>query len=73
MNVLSIPFNLRFESLIARLNEHKLLFAIELRAGKHESLNIFVENVIEDLRKRRGMNAIVSVQRTITPDSVSVC
>ncbi|OWY51406.1 hypothetical protein AALT_g4692 [Alternaria alternata] len=52
MNVLSIPFNLRFESLIARLNEHKLLFAIELRAGKHESLNIFVENVIEDLRKR---------------------
>ena len=52
MDVLSIPFNLRFESLIARLHEHKLLFAIELRAGKHGSLNIFIDNVVEDLRKR---------------------
>lgn len=52
MDVLSIPFNLRFESLIARLHEHKLLFAIELRAGKHGSLNMFIDNVVEDLRKR---------------------
>jgi hypothetical protein len=55
MGVLSIPFHLRFESLIARLSEHKLLFAMKLRAGKYESLFTFTDNVIADLRKREEL------------------
>lgn len=45
-------FDLRFDDCLKRLSEHKGLFDIELRAGRHASLESFVGKVIEDLRER---------------------
>jgi hypothetical protein len=49
---LSTPFSLRFDSLLERLSEHKGLFDVDLRAGRHASLEAFIKKVTRDLADR---------------------
>ena len=51
-DLLSTPFGVRFDGLLERLSEHKGLFDIELRAGRHTSLKDFITKVTQDLRDR---------------------
>jgi len=51
-DLLSTSLDVRFDGLLERLSEHKRLFDIDLRAGRHISLTDFVEKVIQDLRDR---------------------
>ena len=51
-DLLSTPFDVRFDGLLERLSEHQGLFDIELRAGRHNSLKIFIEKVSQDLEDR---------------------
>jgi hypothetical protein len=51
-DLLSIPFAVCFDGLLERLSEHKGLFDIDLRAGKHTSLKDFIEKVTQDLGDR---------------------
>lgn len=51
-DLLSTPFSVRFESLLKRLSEHKRLFDIELRAGRHTALEDFISKVVQDLEER---------------------
>jgi hypothetical protein len=51
-DLLSTPFGVYFNSLLERLSAHKVLFDIELRAGRHTSLKDFVKKVTLDLEDR---------------------
>ena len=51
-DLLSTPFGVCFDGLLKRLSEHKGLFDIELRAGRHTSLEDFVKKVTQDLEDR---------------------
>ena len=51
-DLLSTPFGVCFDGLLERLSEHKGLFDIELRAGRHASLKHFIEKVTRDLGDR---------------------
>jgi len=45
-------FGVRFDGLLERLSEHKGLFDIDLRAGRHTSLEDFIKKVTQDLGDR---------------------
>jgi len=46
------PFVMAFDDLLERIAEHKRLFDISLRAGKHEELQAFIKRVIRALLDR---------------------
>ena len=47
-DLLSTPFDVCFDGLLERLSEHKGLFDTELRAGRHTSLQDFIEKVTQN-------------------------
>jgi hypothetical protein len=51
-DLLSTPFGIRFDGLLERLSEHKGLFDIDLRAGRHTSLKDFIQKVTQELGDR---------------------
>jgi hypothetical protein len=59
----STPFDVYFDGLLERLSEHKGLFDIELRAGRHTSLTDFIKKVIQDLRDREKLMQEKEVRR----------
>lgn len=46
------PFTVAFDDLLERVAEHKRLFDICLRTGKHDDLQAFIERVINALLER---------------------
>lgn len=51
-NLLSTPFSHRFNGLVQRLAEHKGLFDVDLRAGRHTSLEDFIKKVSQNIVDR---------------------
>lgn len=51
-DLLSTPFGVGFDGLLERLSQHKGLFDIDLRAGRHTSLEVFLKRVSRDLEDR---------------------
>jgi hypothetical protein len=51
-DLLSTPFGVCFDGLLERLSKHKGLFDIDLRAGRHTSLEDFIKKVTQDLGDR---------------------
>lgn len=68
MDVLFVPFNLRFQSLLARLNEHKILFAVDLSAGRYRLLTAFTEKVIQHLKEREDFVQDNRIRRYLTKE-----
>jgi hypothetical protein len=70
-DLLSTPFGVCFDGLLERLSEHKGLFEVELRAGRHTSLEAFIEKVTRDLEDREQFMQENEVRRYLEGEKMT--
>lgn len=70
-DLLSSPFDLRFNNLLARLREHQKLFDIDLRAGRWNHLAPFIRKVEQHVQERDSISNDVERREELEEEKIA--